>query len=247
MPETWYKDWFADERYLALYCHRNAEEASPALDLIESAISISKDAEILDFACGAGRHSITLAKRGYTNITGIDLSPTLIREAKKNAEVEGVRINFREQDMRSFDGNYDLIMNLFTSFGYFASDTENEEVIIRVGKSLKNGGYFVIDFFNAAVVRKNIVDHDEKIISTGERVEQSRLIKNNRVEKTIIIHSDKGASEFKESVRLFELSDFQRMFAKAGLAIKEKFGDYGGAPFDEGSSPRLFLVAKKDG
>ena len=45
----------------------------------------------------------------------------------------------------------------------------------------------------------------------------------------------------------FELSDFEKMFASAGLAAKEKFGNYDGTPFDEGSSPRLFLVAKKDG
>src|SRR4051794_18879336 len=96
--KCWYEDWFADERYLALYGHRNSEEASKALDLIERTTRISKDAAILDLACGAGRHSIALAKRGYLNITAIDLSPTLIREAKHNADVEGVKIDFREED-----------------------------------------------------------------------------------------------------------------------------------------------------
>lgn len=247
MPKTWFKDWFADERYLALYCHRNTEEASPALDLIERATGISKDAAILDLACGAGRHSISLAKRGYSNITGIDLSPTLIREARKNAEAEKVKVVFFEQDMRSFDGSYDLIINLFTSFGYFATDQENEEVVIRAGKCLKNGGYFVLDFFNSAIVKRDIVAHDEKIISSGERIEQSREIRNDRVDKTIIIHSERGASEFKESVRLFELGDFEKMVSRAGLRLLHTFGDYYGAPFDEGISPRLFLVAKKDG
>jgi len=246
MGHTWYEDWFADERYLALYLHRNSAEASLALDLIVKSTGIASDAAILDLACGGGRHSIGLAKRGYKNITAIDLSPALIREAKKNAEAEGVRIHFQEQDMRSFEGSYDLIINLFTSFGYFETDKENEEVIARVGKRLKTGGYFVIDFLNAIVIRRDIIPHDKKIISSGERVEQFREIRNNRIEKKILIHSGENTSEFRESVRLFELKDFERMFEKAGLRIKETFGDYSGVPFNAGSSPRLILVGKKN-
>ena len=245
MPHLWYKDWFADERYLALYRHRNSEEASKALDLIESCAEISKDSAILDLACGAGRHSINLAKRGYKNITGIDLSPTLIREAKKNAEAEGVRVDFKEQDMRQISGSYDLIINLFTSFGYFSTDTENEEVIVGVGQCLKPSGYFVLDFFNNLMVCNTLSPHDETVLVSGEKVELFREIRNGRVVKKIIIHSEGGSKEFHESVRLFELQDFEKMFMNAGLTIKRKFGDYNGTQFDEGSSPRLILVAQK--
>ncbi len=245
MPHEWYKDWFADERYLALYHHRNTEEASKALDLIEAATGISKDAAILDLACGAGRHSINLAKRGYKNITGVDLSPTLICEAKKNAETEGVKVDFKEQDMRQISGSYDLIINLFTSFGYFPTDEENEEVIIEVGKCLNPDGFFVLDFFNSFLVNNNLSARDETTLSSGERVEQSREIRNGRVVKKIIIYSEHGSKEFHESVRLFELLDFEKMFANAGLTIREKFGNYDGARFDVGSSPRLILVAQR--
>lgn len=246
MTKQWYEDWFADERYLALYLHRNNVEASLVLDLIEKTTRIPKDAAILDLACGAGRHSICLAKRGFTNITAIDLSPTLIREAGKNAELEHVKIRFEQQDMRSFEGSYDLIMNLFTSFGYFASDEENEAVIDRVGTSLRPGGYFIIDFLNEAIVRRDMISHDEKTIPSGERIEQFRKIINNRIEKKIIIHSGIGSAEYLESVRLFSLPDFERMFAKAEIVVKETFGNYPGSPFEEGSSPRLILVGKKD-
>jgi len=243
---NWYEDWFADEHYLALYKHRNSEEALQVLDLIERSTHLSKDAAILDLACGAGRHSIELAKRGYTNITAIDLSPTLLQEAEKNAKAEGVEVLFKKQDMRNFSGKYDLIINLFTSFGYFVSDKENEEVIIEVGSHLQKNGFFVFDFLNSALIEKDLIAFDEKILSQGERVEMFRIIHNHRVEKKIVIHVDALKKEFLESVRLFTLADFTRMFIKAGLTIKEIFGDYSGSPFDEGSSPRLFLVAQKD-
>ncbi|MEP7233920.1 MAG: class I SAM-dependent methyltransferase [Ignavibacteriota bacterium] len=247
MGSEWFKDWFADEHYLALYRHRNSAEASQALDLIEEWTHIAKDAAILDLACGAGRHSIDLAKRGFTNITGIDLSETLINEAKNAATAAGVQVNFIEQDMREFGGSYDLIINLFTSFGYFAKESENESVIQRVAMSLRPNGYFVLDFLNSSMLCEGVEAHDEKILASGERVEQSRVIHLGRIEKQIIIHSAGGDKNFHESVRLYELGDFERIFTAAGLTIIQHFGDYSGAPFDAGSSPRLFLVARKDG
>jgi cyclopropane fatty-acyl-phospholipid synthase-like methyltransferase len=244
MDICWYEDWFADEHYLALYRHRNSEEASQALDLIERTTKISKNAAILDLACGAGRHSIGLAKRGYTNITAIDLSPTLLKEAEKTAHTEGVNIFFKKQDMRNFSGQYDLIINLFTSFGYFETDEENEEVILKIGRHLHPKGYFVLDFLNVQFLKSNFSPFDEKILSSGHRIEQAREIRNNRVEKKIRIHFDDTVKEYHESVRLFTLTDFQKMFTDAGLQIKEIFGDYSGALFDHGSSPRLILVAQ---
>lgn len=244
MPRSWYEDWFADEHYLALYTHRNTEDASNALDRIEHSTRLSKDAAILDLACGAGRHSICLARRGYTNITAIDLSPTLLREGEETAKKEGVKIVFRKQDIRNFSGTYDLIMNLFTSIGYFESDEENEEVIVRSGRHLYPGGYFVLDFLNASALKKNLVPYTVKFLDGGEKVEMFRSIEHDRVEKKILIHAAAGRKEFYESVRLFTRDDFERMFMKAGITITDIFGDYFGSPFDEGSSPRLFLVGK---
>ncbi len=194
----WYEDWFADEHYLALYKHRNSEEASQALDLVERSVTISKNSPILDLACGAGRHSIGLAKRGYTNITAVDLSPILLKEAEKSAKLEGVNILFKKQDMRNFSGEYDLIINLFTSFGYFERDEENEEVICKIGKHLNPKGHFAFDFLNASFIKKNFVAYDEKNLPSGERIEQSREIAGDRVEKKIIIHSSESSKEYHE-------------------------------------------------
>jgi SAM-dependent methyltransferase len=243
--KAWYEDWFADEHYLALYNHRNSQEASLALDLIERSTHILKDAAILDLACGAGRHAIGLAKRGYTNITAIDLSPTLLSEAEKNAKLENVEIIFRKQDMRHFSGKYDLVINLFTSFGYFESDEENEKVILKIGEHLQAKGFFVLDFLNAIPLKGNCIPHDEKKLPSGERIEQFRKMHSNRIEKKIIIHAENYSKEYHESVRLFTLEDFKPMFERAGLTLKEIFGDYAGNPYDEGSSPRLILVAQR--
>ncbi|HYM19411.1 MAG TPA: class I SAM-dependent methyltransferase [Candidatus Kapabacteria bacterium] len=241
----WYQDWFADEHYLALYRHRNDAEAAMLLDLVERTVQPKKDARILDLACGAGRHSIAFAKRGYKNITGLDLSPTLIAKAKNTAEAEHVAINFIEGDMRSLSGTYDLILNLFTSFGYFESDTDNDTVIVRIGSSLVNSGYFVLDFFNAAYIKKTLKPHSTKDILTGERIDEFRELAGNRVNKKIIITTFDCTKEYHESVRLYTRDDLTAMIEREGMQISVICGSYAGGPFDEERSERCIIFAVK--
>jgi len=66
---------------------------------------------ILDLGCGAGRTTLALRREGYDRILGADLSPALIREARRDATRRGLRISFRVADAcklpfpaRSFEG-----------------------------------------------------------------------------------------------------------------------------------------------
>ncbi len=245
IKKSWYKDWFADERYLALYRHRNDVEAGKLLDLIEKTVAPSKDAAILDLACGAGRHSIAFAKRGYQHITGVDLSATLITKAREAAEAAGVSVRFIESDMREFTGKYDLIVNLFTSFGYFESDDDNAIVLNRVASALNDGGYFVIDYFNATQVAAKLEPHTHKTLPGGEEVEEWRAIDNGRVNKSIIITKDGVPKNYCESVRLFTYDELRALIEQASMTLVAVFGNYDGDPFAADTSMRCIIFAKK--
>ena len=243
---SWYKDWFIDSNYSVVYEHRDDREAEQVMDLIEDAIGRDTTRRVLDLACGSGRHAISFAKRGYADVTGIDLSPTLLAEGRAAASRLGFPIRFLERDMRKVpQEKFDLAVNLFTSFGYFNSDEENAEVIVNVARVLNNGGYFVIDFLNSHYVRKHLVAHDERLLPGGKRLEQSRWIEDGRVEKRLLVRDGEEAQEYVESVRLFELKDFENMFAASGLTLAYLFGDYTGDGFDREKSSRLIMVAKK--
>ncbi len=242
----WYKDWFADEHYLALYQHRNNAEAAQLLDLVERTVDPKSDARILDLACGAGRHSISLAKRGYTKVTGVDLSPTLITIARTSAKEQNVDVNFVESDMLHFTGEYDLILNLFTSYGYFETDEENESVITKVGNALAPNGYFVIDFFNATLVRQTLIPHSTKVIASGETIDEYREIADGRVNKQIVISSSDSTKKYVESVRLFTHHELRAMIERVAMQCEHIFGSYNGDPFDEQTSTRCIIVAKKN-
>ena len=248
----WYEAWFKDANYSVVYAHRDEDEAEYLLDLIERVTGKQRARSILDLGCGSGRHAISLARRGYADVTAVDLSPTLLEEARSNAKEAHVSVKFVEQDMRDLNSEdkYDLVLNLFTSFGYFALDEENAKVIHSVAKALKPFGMFILDFFNAQWVRTHLVARDERILADGRRLEQTRWLENGRVEKRLLLRGSPigveatEAHEFFESVRLFDLEDFKRMFDAAGLSLVETFGSYSGSPFDAERSPRLIMFVK---
>jgi SAM-dependent methyltransferase len=242
LRSDWYKEWFTDERYLRLYSNRNDAEAEQLITLIEKVTGDDRSRCIIDIPCGAGRHLFSLSKRGYSNLHGRDLSPTLIEEAKERGEELGIQLNLAIADIRDpLPRTYDLILNLFTSFGYFETDEEHQMVISNFAAALSEHGYIIIDFFNALLVREKFIPVFDVVLDNDEKANIAKKIEDGRIKKSIRFASD--GKEFIESVRLYTLDDFHQMFAKAGLHVEHTFGDYEGNRFTH-QSPRLIMFAR---
>ncbi len=240
----WYADWFNSAYYTTVYQHRSTKEASGVVDLLMRSVPLSPGARVLDLCCGSGRHSQALAERGLS-VVGIDLSTTLLDIAR--AEVTE-QVDFHRCDMREPypDAPYDCVANFFTSYGYFENDADNFAVLQRVREALKPGGHFFFDYLNAEQTRKALVPHDSRRID-DLTIEQRREITDRFVTKTIRITDARSNSHvFTEQVRLYDISDFERMFHKAGLVIRHVFGSYTGEKYTA-SSPRLIIVAEAGG
>lgn len=250
LMNDWYVSWFSTKEYLDLYKHRDENDASRALDLILKQVRIPKNSSVLDLACGNGRHSLLLAKRGF-NVTGIDLSKYLISEAKKKGyKQKAGSVKYEVKDMRNFSypGQFDLIVNLFTSFGYFENDSENYKVIECAAKSLKKPGYFVIDYFNTGYLKEKLNPYS--ISKSNSRVIiQLRNITDSYVTKDIyfIFRNNAGYrfKKFHERIKRYSLTDFEKMFNINGLQIIKVFGDYDEKTFVEKKSRRLIIIGKK--
>lgn len=241
----WYKNWFNSEEYLQVYRHRDQKEAVELTNLVLKNIKTENLKTVLDMAAGSGRHAIILAKRGF-NVTAVDLSDNLLAIAKKYAEKENVNIEFIHSDIRKFkpQKKYDLVLNLFTSIGYFEKDEENYYVLNKAYKMLNNNGYFVLDYFNKDYLKKNLVPSSIEEID-GTVISQYRFIKGERIIKEISIDKEGKTENYFESVRMFDKDELINMMEKLGFKIISTFGDFLGMPFELESSPRIIIIACK--
>ncbi len=242
---SWYKEWFGKD-YIDVYTHRNESEAEEFINTLSKRVSLKPGQRLLDLCCGAGRYSLTLAKYGCS-VVGIDLSEHLLKIARNSAEKSGASIDFQVRDMRDipFKSYFNGVVNMFTSFGYFSSDAENEQVIASVSSSLLPGGWFVMDFLNTNYIVDNFRPYD-KIEKGNITVEQHRKINtvSNRIEKRIVLKKNGSTKEYFESVRLYTRQELESFYISNNLKPVYTFGNYDGSKFLT-DSPRMILIGIK--
>jgi SAM-dependent methyltransferase len=240
--EEWFKDWFDSPYYHLLYTNRDFTEAEFFIDNLIHKLNPLIHARILDLACGKGRHSIYLAKKGF-DVTGLDISPKSISYA---SQFENSKLSFYVHDMRKpFRINYyNIVLNMFTSFGYFNYDYENMQVIRAVKNALVLNGLLVIDFMNSSKVIADLVANETKEIN-GIAFHIKRYVKDKAVHKEIAF-TDKNTNYcFGERVQALTLTNFKSYFNTLDMEITHLYGDYNFNDFNENTSERLIIIAKK--
>lgn len=245
---TWYQKWFG-KTYHWLYANRSDAEAEAQIDSICKLLKIHSKTRVLDIACGRGRHSIALAKRRIP-VEGIDLSRESLAIASRDAARAGVAelAQFYEADMRALpfeDGAFDLLLSLFTSFGYFETDHEHLELLREWNRVLVPQGVLLLDLPNRERVIKQLVPHSEEF-RDGKRIVQTRTLSadKKRLEKSIGIMCGEEFENFHESIRLFSLDEIERLLALAAFSSLQILADFDGTPFST-ESERLIILAQK--
>ena len=236
------EDWFGSEYYWLLYSHRDCEEAKLFIDNLIAFLAISPGSKILDCGCGRGRHSIYLNEKGF-EVTGFDISEKNIIVAKKDKKEN---LYFHVHDMRTiFRANYyDAAVNLFTSFGYFENDSENNKVFKSIAGALKKNGWFVLDFMNAEKERGGLIP-SEKLRIDGIDFEVKRCSENNFIRKEISVSVQGKKYSFSERVKTYTRTVLENFFTQNKMEVIHLFGDYQLSKFNEASSGRLILVGRK--
>ncbi len=241
---SWFKDWFNTPYYHLLYKNRDFSEAEKFIDNIIEYLNPAEDSNFLDLACGKGRHSIYINKKGY-DVTGVDLSEKSILFANQKRSDS---LRFDTHDMRDIycEDKFNYIFNLFTSFGYFEDDQEDIKVLEAVNKELKPNGVFVFDYLNTQFVIDQLIPQ-ETIRRDNIDFEITKSVENSFVVKNIDFKDQGKVYHFQEKVKLLYLEKLKDYFKQANLEIENIFGDYDLNPFDQKKSNRLILVAKKIG
>lgn len=243
MIDPWYIKSFQDD-YLKIYSHRTDEAAKEEVNRITSLLHMDIiNKHVLDLCCGNGRHSRQLAKLGF-QVTGIDLSTVLLQEAEHKNDDNSIRYLHKDVRDLPFKEEFDYVLNLFTSFGYFEQVEENMKVFTSIYNSLKQNGEFLIDFLNPGYVKNTLVPYSERTVDDLIIIEKRR-IEGKKVCKDIEVQQGEQIRTYQEQVNLFEYEEMESMIQHSGLEVTKVYGDFEQRSYNALESPRMIIIGKK--
>lgn len=247
-PQPWFVRAF-DASYLTRYQHRTDAEAEATVAWMADRRLFEPGGRLLDLCCGAGRHGIALARRGFS-VVGLDLSADLLRHARARFASDARPARFTRASMRSLpfrDRAFRGCVQMFTAFGYFQADDDNRAVLREVARTLEPGHPYVLDLFNGPLIVRNLVAASETKLERSVVRETRRYdAATKRLEKHVEEHDGTGRVERRfESVRILDLAEGTTWLCDAGFTEIRTYGDYAGSAFDADSSPRMLFVATR--
>ena len=243
--EPWHEDDSLWETWGPLmFTPQRIADAVEEVTKIIKLLSIQPGSSILDLCCGIGRHSLELARRGY-QVTGVDRTRGYLDKARKQAEEEGLNIEFVQEDMRLFSrpDAFNNVISMFTSFSYFEDPQEDKRVVENVYESLKVGGGFIIHMHGKETLAKIFTERDwYEYKDDGVIVLQERKVSKNWswMENRWIMLRGSERIETELSHRLYAGSEIAALLHDCGFSRVDVYGDLEGNPYDH--TARMLVV-----
>ena len=247
----WYVRFFKGD-YLRVYGHTLQQDRTDLeTQFAIHALNVQPNQRVLDLCCGQGRHSIALAKTGV-DVTGVDLSEEMLAIAASEADKAGVTLNLRRADMRQlpidFENRFDAIINMFSSFGYLESESDDQQVLHQAAKVLKPGGRLMMDLLNREWVILNNEEYDWHQHQDGRVVLEHRDLNLaqsiNRLTYTEILPDGTRRIMSDLNMRLYTLTEMIKMLDTANLTLQNVYGGFRGENYTV-NTRRMILVAVK--
>jgi SAM-dependent methyltransferase len=244
-------DWtvgYFDELYLQLFPFPEAAQTDDEVSALVQLLP-SPPAKILDLACGQGRHAVRLAKHGY-QVIGVDTSRLFLEDARRAADELGVTLDFVESDMREidYDRQFDAVLSFFTAWGYHV-DAENQDVLERIARSLRDGGRLVLDIIHRDWLMSVYTRKDWLTLRDGTDVVVDRRFDAVRGVNAVTHRwpgPDGQPNERRHRLRIYTATEIDCMLRSAGLRPTAWYGGPSLEPFEH-TSRRLLVVAERTG
>src|SRR5271169_4271945 len=229
LERHWPSDWWRT-LFNSLYLEtdgdiiENDRNTADEVDLLIRSAGVERDDRILDLCCGQGRHSLELARRGFTRVTGLDRSRYLIRLARKRARKCNLQISFHEGDARRFrlgDAEFHCVCILGNSFGYFERPEDDLAVLEAVKRALGSGDALVMDLMDGDWMRGNFEPRSWEWVDQNHFVCRERDLAGHGdrlISREVVVHAERGviADQF-YAERLYSKERLEALLTGAGF------------------------------
>jgi len=254
------------ENLLVQRQRRFAETTKRELNFLEHAFlahATRPIREVLDVACGSGRHVFGLASRGY-KCTGLDYTPERVQIAKDRAKREGVSVKLLQGDATrlNYENEFDAVLALYILF-LLPSDDDVLKCLGQIHRALRKGGILVCNIGNPFYKGKHWFSLEA--IYKGLRVIESRApgIHSTDIirlrdfdpmhgvawwQETTVIEAPDGTHIFRdrERLRLFTYWDLLQYLQASGFKEIKCYSNWKINPPKNRKAEVLIFVSRKD-
>jgi ubiquinone/menaquinone biosynthesis C-methylase UbiE len=257
VPKNWWRGFFDSVMGELLFPSSKIAQSASEVDHVIKQTKAKPPLDVLDLACGIGRHSVCFAVRGF-RVTGLDYSRPFLLQARKNAHAQAQPITFVRGDMRNlkphFAANtFDLAVCLYTSFGYFARRADDRKVLRAVYRVLRPGGAFVVNTVNRAAAVKRLrspVSLGSEPLPNVFMIDSARYDPRRRQTVTTwtIIDARRSRTRIARKsfrVNVYTHSELKALLRAAGFRVETVWGLLPGGRFDRNKTWHQTIVARK--
>jgi SAM-dependent methyltransferase len=252
MQNTKEKPWYEQDNFWAtfepvMFTQQRITGAGEEVEQVLTLLDLQAGAKVCDLCCGVGRHSLELTRRGF-EVTGVDRTARYLARARAKAKDEGLNVEFVAADARNFERTeaFDVVLNLFTSFGYFEDDDDNTRMLENVHASLKPAGRLVVEIMGKEALARVFRERDWHESDDTIILEERKLSEDwRRIEsRWILIKDGKQQAECRFSLRLYSAVELKDLLKRCGFSQVDIYGSLAGEPYDQ-NAKRLVVVARK--
>lgn len=227
IPQDWYVTAFDGASAEMAWTERTEAEVNRALQMLRP----QGGERVLDMACGSGRHSLELARQGFS-VVGVDISPELIEIARSEAEGQPGEVSFVQCDLREldFEDEFDIVLNLNDgAIGYLETDEENHRTFEVIARALKPGGKNLVQLPNVLYARAHLPQRSWIPSSTMVELVEHRWNKSDRYMEGAMIPLRFGEVleglekriEFRQ--RLYTIEELREVYNSVGMDLERTF------------------------
>jgi len=246
-PKAWHKnDEFWELFEPILFDEQRQSIAKSEIDNVTALLEMQKGERVLDLCCGTGRHSLELARQGF-DVFGVDRTPSFIEKARQDAEDSNLDVEFAVGDMKDYcePNSFDVVTNLFGSFGYFENADDDRQVVRNMYASLRSGGRFLIETMGREIAAREFrerdwSEHDDTLV-----LSERKPIQNwSRIQTRWIVIKGNQRIDHTVSVRSYSSTELSLLLSDFGFVSVQVYGDLEGRDYDH-EAKRLVVVGTK--
>lgn len=210
---------------------------------------------VLDLTCGTGSQLLWLAQKGYA-VTGSDLSPELLKIARKKIRAEQLKIKLYHGDMRSIQvGSFDSVITIWNAIGHLSKVGFNK-ALKNINQNLNPGGIYIFDIFNLNAMNSAVLESFTMNLKKTVGNETLHQVQHSSLDyqKGILTSSDfytleKGKQKpqkfkGKFSLQIYSPKELKEMLQAQGFKVLGQY-DIDGSKFSNKKTVEMLTVAQK--